>query len=897
MNHDSRAYRMLSALVAIGVTACSAGSPGEGASPPAASSVSVDVLPRSAQTTLGSSVNFAAAVTGTADLRVTWTVTEATGGTVNSGGVYTAPAGTGTFHVVARSMADSTAAGTAVVTVVASPTVTVAINPRTSTVASGASTTFSATVTNASSSAVTWSVQESSGCGAILQTGAYTAPNVATTTTCHVTAASQSSPSSTDTATVTVVPPPASNGPTNLSGIGVNGGDDWMGDKLYANAFRIAHNVSGTVDSNGWPTSSSFTAIVFEACTDSDMAGTWGLRFKGRVTNVTGATITPTGGSWAAAFDGTYTTATMTNVSGYLALTFTGAYRSAGTSSPGVTDIQVMYPTAPGSTTPHGWNEFTHRVTRLLLQRFSAIRFMDFLQISAEGTGNRLALWSDRLTPLYAHWGALQRTYTGAPGPSYIGGPMEDMIRICNEVGVDCYLNIPAYANDDFVMKTAQLFAYGSDGNLPYTGPYGSTLDPVSNPRPAPQSPAFPPLAPNLNLYIEYSNEIWNTMPAYITQYNYVASQAKRDGMLDFDGQIDNLMARWWTHRTVQVSNIFRSVFGDAAMMARIRPLLESQFTNPYTTWGQVTFLMGFYNNMNGNFVGPGGSFSTLRRWEGTGGIPAGPVVDGAHPPSYYIYGGGGSGYYSPANESAALPGFWTNGDMNVATWTAGNAQERHQLAAAGLRRVAYEGGPGFDAVTTQERNAFNNATMLQNFVDHHNAWSAFGGDLLVYYQLANGYAWGFLQPDATHPNGNLFGPDSYKLQAVSQLKQTAPASIDFGSYNATAIPGSRAGGGVGTSDGDYNSFANSGSRSVGANQWVSYTFYNDAELANLSVKVTLSSANGSLAVFFDGEPLGAQTASNGTLTFPLAKAARGIHGVAIRGVTGSFTVTQVAVQ
>lgn len=61
---------------------------------------------------------FAATVTGTADLSVTWTVAEGSaGGSVTASGAYTAPSATGTYHVVATSNADPARSATATVTV------------------------------------------------------------------------------------------------------------------------------------------------------------------------------------------------------------------------------------------------------------------------------------------------------------------------------------------------------------------------------------------------------------------------------------------------------------------------------------------------------------------------------------------------------------------------------------------------------------------------------------------------------------------------------------------------------------------------------------------------------------------------------------------------------------
>jgi hypothetical protein len=48
---------------------------------------------------------------------VAWSVQEPNGGSVNGTGLYVAPAGTGTFHVVAASVADRNKTATATVTV------------------------------------------------------------------------------------------------------------------------------------------------------------------------------------------------------------------------------------------------------------------------------------------------------------------------------------------------------------------------------------------------------------------------------------------------------------------------------------------------------------------------------------------------------------------------------------------------------------------------------------------------------------------------------------------------------------------------------------------------------------------------------------------------------------
>ena len=189
------------ALAAVALAACSRSeSPESGAG----QHVAVDVQPPAAQVAPGDSVEFKAAVTGTIDTSVTWQVVEASGGTVDVNGLYTAPSAAGTFHVRASSRALPTAQSTATVAVVAPPPppVTVAISPTSASVLACRTQTFSATVSNSTNGAVTWSVQEGAAGGSVSTAGVYTAPSAAGTY--HLVATSVAAPASTATVPVTV---------------------------------------------------------------------------------------------------------------------------------------------------------------------------------------------------------------------------------------------------------------------------------------------------------------------------------------------------------------------------------------------------------------------------------------------------------------------------------------------------------------------------------------------------------------------------------------------------------------------------------------------------------------------------------------------------------------------
>jgi hypothetical protein len=165
--------------------------------------IAVTVSPLAATVVAGNSQSFACTVTGTTDRACTWSVQEgASGGTVTSGGVYTAPQTAGTYHVVATSHADATKSASATVTVTAPPVVSVSISPSSASLDACQSRTFTASVTGTSNSSVTWSVQEGAAGGAVTSGGAYTAPSTAGTY--HVVATSRVDTTKSATATVTV---------------------------------------------------------------------------------------------------------------------------------------------------------------------------------------------------------------------------------------------------------------------------------------------------------------------------------------------------------------------------------------------------------------------------------------------------------------------------------------------------------------------------------------------------------------------------------------------------------------------------------------------------------------------------------------------------------------------
>ncbi|HTS24238.1 MAG TPA: Ig-like domain-containing protein, partial [Bryobacteraceae bacterium] len=163
----------------------------------AAPAVSVSISPATATVQAGQTKQFTATVTGSSNTAVTWT---ATGGTVSNTGLFTAGSATGSFAVTATSAADTTKSATAQVTVQAAPAVSVSISPVATTLQTGGTQQFTATVTGSSNTAVTWTATG----GTISNTGLFTAGPTAGSFA--VTATSAADTTKKATANVTINP-------------------------------------------------------------------------------------------------------------------------------------------------------------------------------------------------------------------------------------------------------------------------------------------------------------------------------------------------------------------------------------------------------------------------------------------------------------------------------------------------------------------------------------------------------------------------------------------------------------------------------------------------------------------------------------------------------------------
>ncbi len=180
-----------------------------------ATSVSVSISPKTAQLSAGGQLQFSAAVSGSTNAAVMWSVsgsgcTGSACGTITAGGLYTAPAALPnppSVTVKAKAIADPSASASATASLVAGSAVSV--SPPSATLKPGAQLQFSASTNGTSTALVIWSISGSgctgSSCGSISSTGLYSAPATAPNPPIvAVTATLLSNPTKSGSATVTI---------------------------------------------------------------------------------------------------------------------------------------------------------------------------------------------------------------------------------------------------------------------------------------------------------------------------------------------------------------------------------------------------------------------------------------------------------------------------------------------------------------------------------------------------------------------------------------------------------------------------------------------------------------------------------------------------------------------
>ncbi len=506
--------------------------------------------------------------------------------------------------------------------------------------------------------------------------------------------------------------------------LGVNLGvvSDWDPGQPFADAMKSArhfgspnapYDESAPVDANGWPTGDAGVVVMVGV---PNMGGTYRLSFTGKARVATVATSDRQTRVGRLTYDAASRRTTADVVVGpaeqNLFLSFTG---QAG----GVKEVRLLRP-------GHAATETFSRPFLARLARFGTVRFMDFTLAN----NNPQVEWADRSRPGHA-------SQQKRPDGKAAGAAWEYVVLLANQANKDIWINVPHQASDDYVKRLAQLLKYGSDGVAPYTS--------------AQPSPVYPPLAPGLKVYVEWSNELWNGGFSQSTWLGQRAEAAIAAGDPDllWDGKSNRyaIMFRLVGRRSMQISDLFRGVFGDGEMMTRIRPVLPAQLANSGTLGEPLAYLAARHGGAaNYLYAVTGAAYVTV--FNDDAGNRAGLTLD------------------------AIFSEMTSYAEVNTHTWmkTFGKLAREHRL-----KLVAYEGGQHLtgagstDAKLAAQLDPRMKEVLLLNYAN----WRASGGELFVYYNLCSGWnrhgAWG-LSPDVTSEAGP-------KWAAIAEMAGVQPVA------------------------------------------------------------------------------------------------------------------------
>ncbi len=318
--------------------------------------------------------------------------------------------------------------------------------------------------------------------------------------------------------------------PATLMTIGMNLGgiEDWATDWVFVDQFKMARTwLTRTVgrydwesnkqseiplDANGWPLYIPFTASdgnqqYVHTIAPAYVAGNYTVIVDGvgqiQFKNAASATFNPAGGT------NTYTINVPSGTQGPDALLI--EIHQSLVSDP-IRNLRVIM---PGFETIYQTQPF-HPLHLEHLLPFTALRFMDWGKTNA----SPLVSWSDRTTP---------NTYTQTHPQ---GTALEYMAQLANTLKKDPWICIPHRADDNYIRQTARLLR--------------DTVD------------------PNLKIYVEYSNETWNSA---FEQTTYVQDMGQS---LALDPDRWTAGQKYCSLRSIQIWEIFNDEFADDSRLIKV---------------------------------------------------------------------------------------------------------------------------------------------------------------------------------------------------------------------------------------------------------------------------------------------------------------------------------------
>jgi hypothetical protein len=289
------------------------------------------------------------------------------------------------------------------------------------------------------------------------------------------------------------------------------------------------------------------------------------------------------------------------------------------------------------------------------------LRFMDWMQTN----DSTQATWGDRPMPDDATW-------------SDSGVPVEVMVRLANEAGIDPWFTMPHMADEDYNRRFA---SYVRDH-----------------------------LDPRLKAHVEYSNEHWNSS---FQQFHWLRDAAIAEWGDDIAEDQEAIIA-FHTKRATEVALIWEDVFG-ADATTRLVNILGTQTGNAWLTDVQLTSRIWEDRDPEG-FVPPEAVFEELAGTHYFGGeFVADPDLRAE---------------LLKRSETSSVSAFsWlfeqttrrSGGDDAISVTLNWITEQREIASRHGLRFVAYEGGQhmhhsfAVEGLTDEDAEALS--TVMEDFV------------------------------------------------------------------------------------------------------------------------------------------------------------------------------------
>lgn len=384
---------------------------------------------------------------------------------------------------------------------------------------------------------------------------------------------------------------------------------------------------------------------------------------------------------------------------------------STSASNTGIRNLKVIRPGYPLDTEKVFNDEY---INLCKSADFACFRYYTVQNIwGGEPVYPAVTRWNDRKLPTDACQGSMISMNGKRDGWCW-----EYIIKLANLIKKDIWINIHISCTDDYVCSLAEMLK--------------DELD------------------PDINIYVENSNEVWS--PTQETHGPYNAAQARAFG-ITFDQN--------YARRCVQLSNLFKEIFGEEEINKRIRVICAGQAHYYGRSLEHVNYIRANFGM-----------------------------------PNTYIYALSIAIYFGSTNDKGS-PQQITSGMIADINQSINNpAESGYRPAFIQLAKTwafpggctAYEGGPsdmtGLGADISNVANIITaNRTEAMREVMKHNygaGWFDVGGGLACQFTIYSGYSrygcWG-LTDDYTIPDRN------YKMAAMRDM---------VGDYKSDVVDSSR---------------------------------------------------------------------------------------------------------